>query len=865
MGFFSKRAFVILLGSAIALGSAVYCGVRLHHHRSSRKSDHPASSDVNFARDVAPIFSESCLECHGPNKQKGGLRLDVRATVFNAVTSGDIAVIPGDTTRSDLMRRITSSDPDEQMPPKGARLDPKKIEVLRHWIESGAVWPGDSGPGPQLTAGMVVSEKDRQHWSYRPLARTDPPVPATASWAINPIDRFILAAQEAKGLHPNPQASKRTLIRRLSFDLIGLPPTPEEIDAFERDSSPDAYGKLVDRLLASPHYGERWGRHWLDVARYADSAGYEEDRPRPNAWRYRDFVIQAFNADVPYDKFIQWQVAGDLLAPGNHDALIATGFITAAPDVRPDFINFRKKDRFDELDDIVSTTGSAILGLTLGCARCHDHKFDPLPMADYYRFTAFFTGTERNDRPLNAAQGEEYERLESKYDKQFRVANKELTKWVAKLTDRVRLQKIDALPVSDAEKALLRAPKDDGNVPQKALLDRFQEQLRTSHSIVRASISTSEQAKWDELDRAVKQVEATEPADIPRVLSIDEGKPQKTYLLARGNPDQPGPEVTSGFLTVLTPPGASNPNAKLSRADLARWLTDDVHGAGALTARVAANRLWQHHFGCGLVETPGDFGNRGDSPSNSALLDWLASELIRSGWKLSRIQKLILTSATYRQDISSDPDRSAIDPADRLWWRRNPERIEAEVLRDSILAVSGRLNNRLYGPAVKPHINSEAITITNPAKNYDEWPANVVDGPDTWRRSVYIFIKRANLFPFLQSFDAPNAIGSCTRRNPTTVAPQALTLLNEAFVRDQARAFAARLAPIGSTEERIQSAFLLAFGRKPTAHECETAVAFITAQADEYRSSNAVPQPDAAALADFCQSLFASNEFSFID
>ncbi|HEY2343900.1 MAG TPA: DUF1553 domain-containing protein, partial [Chthoniobacteraceae bacterium] len=532
----------------------------------------------------------------------------------------------------------------------------------------------------------------------------------------------------------------------------------------------------------------------------------------------------------------------------------------------PDFINFRKKDRADELDDIVATTGSAMLGLTLGCARCHDHKFDPIPTADYYRLTAFFTSTKRIDRPLDPAQGEDYERRLADFEKRLKQADKERKKVSGELRDRVRLARIAALPISESDKALLRASDEHPSAAQKELLHRFQDQLDFNEKELRASLSDADRAKLEAVKKAEDALEATKPSDIPRMLVIEEdGQPQKSYLLPRGDVEHPGPEVTPAFLSVLSPGKAPTPSSRLTRVDLARWLTDDVHGAGALLARVAINHLWQHHFGRGLVDTPGDFGVRGDPPTNPALLDWLASELIRNGWRSKVVQKEILLSAVYRQDVAFDAKCAEIDPANDLWWRREPERLEAEALRDSILSVSGQLNAKLFGPAVKPPIAPEAITVTNPSKHYDEWPRDVVDGPEMWRRSIYIFAKRANLFPFLQAFDAPNAVGSCTRRNPTTVAPQALALMNDSFVRARAKDFATRLTKIGSGEARIASAFLLAFGRKPAELEVAKSLSFLADQTREYRSNANLPEPDKAALADFCQALIASNEFSSID
>jgi mono/diheme cytochrome c family protein len=825
---------------------------------------------VDFARDIQPIFNQNCVKCHGPEKQKGGLRFDPGETAMKAGESGEMPIVPGDTARSALLRRVVSHDPDEEMPPKGDRLPPEKVALLERWISEGASSPWANG-APGAAPQTALADKTK-HWAFQPLANVTVPQVQQSAWAITPIDAFILAAQETHGLHPNPEASRRVLIRRLYFDVLGLPPTPQEIAAFENDPSPSAYEHLVDQVLADPHYGERWGRHWLDAARYADSNGYEEDRPRPCAYTYRDFVIRAFDEDLPYDRFIQWQIAGDLLEPHNPEAIAATGFIAAAPNVRPEFINFRKKDRDDELDNIVSTTGSAILGLTIGCARCHDHKFDPIPTADYYRLTAFFASTERVERPQDEQQGREYDKAMAQFDEsRLKKIKEEEKQWKNEKRKIATDSVIETLPISTEEKALLRAKADKKDSRQFELLNRFAEQLTISDLALRHGLSKEDQQKWVAFDKAEDDLSATRPAPIPRMLTIEEGPAQKSYVLLRGNPEAQGPEVKPGCLSLFTEQGSHwsllqrfVPQRE-TRADLAHWLTDVNHGAGALTARVAVNRLWQHHFGRGIVDTPGDFGLRGDAPTNPQLLDWLATEFIREGWHMKPLHKMILMSAVYRQDDTSDDARVALDPSNRLLWRRKPHRIEAEVLRDSMLAVSGCLNPALYGPAVKPRINPEAISVTNREKHYDEWPANVTDGPATWRRSVYIFAKRSNLFPFLQVFDASDTIRSCPRRTPTTVAPQALTLLNDPFVREQARAFAARLAPLETPEARIRTAFELALGRPPSPEEAADSLRFLDQQAHDFEAPKDQTAASQNALTDFCQGLMALNEFAYID
>ena len=822
------------------------------------------AAQIDLARDVQPILSSRCWICHGAATRMSALRLDSREAALKGGASGSPAIVPGDPARSRLLARITASEPDQRMPRTGPPLTAEEVELIRRWIEAGAPWPDEA-----VLTRKKAGEESQQHWAFWRLPDVALPQVSDKGWVRTPVDRFIRARLESEGIDPNEATDKAGLIRRLSFDLIGLPPSADQIDAFVRNSSPQAYERLVDGLLESPHFGERWTRHWLDAARYADSAGYEEDRPRPNAYHYRDFVIRAFNDDMPQDRFLQLQLAGDLLEPGEPELTAATGFLAAAPDVRPDFVNFRKKDRYDELDDIISTVGGGMLGLTLGCARCHDHKFDPIPVRDYYGLLAFFDSTERYGHPLDRSEGARYEGLLREFENRHEPAKQTLDEWVKARREPIRLERISSLEIPEQDKVLLRSSEDKTNVPQAALLVRFSEELKVTDEQLRERLTQAERTEWDSMSRAVKEIEATRPADIPRALGIRDGAPKVTRVLVRGDPDQEAEEVQPIVLGALTCE-PERQNSVNSRIDLAEWMTDVDCGAGSLVARVSVNRLWQHHFGRGLVGTPGDFGTRGKPPTHPELLDWLAGELVRGGWRLKPIHKLIVTSATYRQSAAWDESRAAIDPGNSLWWRREARRLEAEALRDAILAVSGTLNLNPFGPSVKPRIPSEAIY--NPVENYDQWPTEVRDSPETWRRSVYVFTKRTNLFPFLQSFGAPAAIGSCTQRDASTGPVQALTLLNDEFVREQSRYFAERVLveSEATAAARVETAYRLSLGRPPTRAELSRAGSFLEAQTLQYendlgeraarRSQNRM-----RALVDFCQSLFASNEFIYVD
>ncbi len=822
----------------------------------------PVLAQVDFERDIRPILSTHCWKCHGIATRMSELQLDSREAALRGGASGAPAIVPGDPAASALIARVAHVRSSERMPPGGQPLSEEQIALIRRWIESGAHWSNQSGPSPE---GLQSS----QHWAFRRLRDVALPDVSDRRWVRTPVDRFILARLESEGLAPNEAAPRATLVRRLHFDLTGLPPSADRVGAFAGDTAPRAYERLADRLLEDKHFGERWARHWLDVARYADSAGYEEDRPRPNAYHYRDFVIRAFNADMPFDELVKLQLAGDLIEPDDPRRVAATGFLAAGPDVRPDFVNFRKKDRYDELDDIVSTIGTAMLGLTLGCARCHDHKYDPIPTRDYYQLLAFFDRTERYGHPVDPSEAARYEELLADFESRFEPATRELDQWIEARAKPIRLERISGLDIPELEKELLKVPEDKANALQAALLVRFSEQLKVTDDQLRESLTEEERTEWDSMSTALEAIRASKPGEIPRVLGIREGGPKETRLLLRGDPDQEGDVVAPDVLGALTCESGRS-DAFDSRIDLAAWITDVDCGAGALAARVTVNRLWQHHFGRGLVETPGDFGTRGAPPSHPDLLEWLSAELVRGGWRLKPIHKLIVTSATYRQSGAWDESRAEIDPGNRLWWRREARRIEAETVRDAILAVSGMLNRTMFGPSVKPRIPAEAIY--NPVESYDQWPAGVRDGPATWRRSVYVFAKRANLFPFLQSFGAPSALGSCARRDVSMGPIQALALMNDEFVREQSRFFAERvlLEAAAGTAARVRAAYRLSLGRLPTEAEFVAAVSFLDAQTAQYsddlgEQAASRSQHRMRALVDFCQGLLASNEFLYVD
>jgi hypothetical protein len=707
------------------------------------------------------ILESSCVFCHQASRPKGGLDLSTREALLRGGESGP-AVVAGDPEGS-LLYQVVSHRREPPMPHRKPKLSPERIELLAAWIRSGAPY------GRPLVPPAASKEA---HWAFLPLRKGVALVAASAA---------------------PERERRRTLLRRVTYDLVGLPPSPAELLDFEEDPSPDAWEKVVDRLLASPRYGERWGRHWLDLARYADSSGYESDLDRPTAYPYRDAVIQAFNQDLPFDLFLRWQLAGDLLAPDRPLALALTGFLTCGPasDTTPtDTRRNKEKYRMDEMDDVVSTVGLAFLGLSLGCARCHDHKHDPITSKEYYQLVAAFLPTRRVDRPLEGAR----RRLED---------------WAEPLRRALREERLRALPIPEAHREILRQPLSVNNALSSSLYKAHGETLKVTDPELRKSLSSPARAAWDALA-------GTSPGGGVRTLAIAEGAPTVAYWLERGDVDLKKEEVHPGV------PAALGRRAALDgppRVALGLWMTDPGEGAGALVARVWANRVWGHHFGEGIVGTPNDFGTQGDRPTRSELLEGLAWELVQGGWHEKSLHRRILLSAEY------------------LAPRARPVRLEAEAIRDAMLALGGRLNSAMGGPAVKLRIPPEAIST----RSKDEYPRNVADAPATWRRSVYAFTKRSVLVPFMDVYDAPSASASCGRRPTTTLATQAITLLNDPFVRGCARDFARRM---GEDRER---AFREALGRPP--------------RNAEQRLLQSYP----GSMTDFCQVLFMLNEFMYVD
>ena len=697
------------------------------------------------------------------------------------------------------------------------------------------------------------------HWAWQKPVR--PPVPVLTthhSPLTNPIDAFIRSRLEKEGLTPAPPATREQLVRRVTFDLIGLPPTPEEVEAFVTDTAPNAWAKVVDRLLASPQYGERWARHWLDVARYADTNGYEFDEPRPDAWRYRDYVIRSLNADKPYDRFVIEQLAGDEAFPDDADARIATGFTLLGPDMTD--ASDQNQRRLNTLNDMTDTAGLAFLGLTVTCARCHDHKFEPIPQTDYFRLQAFFTpAVFRRDLPV--ATPAEIAARETVV-REYQSLTKPLQDELAALEGPTRTKLFEAklAKLSAEAQAAHRTPPEKRTGGQQELVADTERRVVVTDAEVTKAVPAADRTKLEEVQKKLKSFDGKKPppAAVAVGLTDKPGPPPKTFLLERGELANRGAEVVPGFPTVLSSGGRPAP-AKVEplpgstgrRLALARWVASPDN---PLTARVMVNRLWQHHFGRGIVATASDFGTRGELPTHPELLDWLACELVDptwaspgcepgDSWTLNRMHRLLLLSETYQQSTRPSREAAAKDPDNRLLSRMNRQRLEGEAVRDALLAVSGRLNLKAGGPGVVLPEASKAAGGSRPV-------AVTADVKEYTRRSVYLFARRNLRHPFLEAFDLPDSNLSCPKRERSTTAPQSLALLNAEEAMSAAKALADRLMQEAATDsERIERAYRLTLGRPPSPTERERAAAFLKE----------------SPLSELCRALFNLNEFVYLD
>ncbi len=772
---------------------------------------------VEFVRDIQPVLEAKCLSCHGPEMQESGFRVDARSSLLKGGDSESPAIVAGNLGKSLLFERVTATDPESLMPPEGKPLTKEEIRLFKLWIESGAKMPAKWEQFKRTTS---------THWSFQALRVTNPPN-ITNQIVENPIDAFVLSRLQQSNLKPASRADRRTLIRRVTFDLTGLPPTPVEIAEFVADDSPDAYPRLVDRLLASPAYGERWGRHWLDVVRYADSNGLDENVAHGNAWRYRDYVVSSLNADKPYSQFVQEQLAGDLLSgPDRNERLVATGFLSLGPKVLAEVDE--TKMEMDIVDEQIDTFGKVFLGLTLGCARCHDHKFDPVTAEDYYALAGIFRSTQTMDSFKKIAKWHEHEIATVDQLKQKTAHDQKIK---AKSTEIQTLIKTanKALLASMAKNAKLPAkPEDNYPTPTKAELNKLRDELAALNKTVPV---------------------------LPSAMGVSDGTVANVKVHQRGSHLSLGKEVPRRFPLVLTSSKEAPIPAKTSgRLQLAKWLTNPRH---PLTARVIVNRVWRWHFGSGLVNSTDNFGELGDDPSHPELLDYLAGNLVESGWSIKHLHRLILTSNTYCQTSNSDQVQAhQIDPENRLLWRANLRRLEAEAIRDSVLSVSGSLDRKMGGSQLNTENRKHVFDHTS--LDHTKY--------DSLCRSVYLPIVRNHLYDMFQLFDYTDASMVNGNRGTSTVAPQALYLMNAELVQQSSQAFASRLLTASSGDSaRIQLMYQLAFGRLPTVKESTRAKAFLVqfqkAANHQIETPTDSQRIEQLAWSMLCQVVLASNEF----
>jgi mono/diheme cytochrome c family protein len=853
------------------------------------------AADVTFEADVRPILKARCWQCHGEEELKGGLDARLVRFLKQGGDSGP-AIVVGQHAESLIFQRVSAGD----MPPGGKKLSPREIDTLARWIDQGAktVRPEP----PKLAAGDTFSFEERTHWAFQPVRRPSLPTVKNSREVRSPIDAFLLTKLEAKGLGFGPPAERATLARRLYFDLVGLPPAPQEVDDFVHDSSPDSYERLVDRLLASPHYGERWGRHWLDVAGYADSEGYtERDVERPWAYKYRDYVIRSLNGDKPWDRFVVEQLAGDeLLKPPytglnakQADCLIATGFLRMAPDGTADSVADLDLARNEVVAGTIKIVSTSILGLTVGCAQCHSHRYDPISQVDYYRLRAVF------DPGLDC---EQWRAPSQRLVSLWTDADRQQAAAVAAELSQVQKQhlaELDAIVTSVFNREIAKLPADvqpkaraaretaaaKRNSEQKDLLKQYPF-LNVNRGSVYLYIDdrlTAFNKKWSEREQAVSK---KRPADnYVQCLTEVPGRIPHTKLFARGDVHQPRQEVGPAELAILN---SVDPVALTGRSALptsgrrlayARHLTDGRH---PLVARVLVNRFWMHHFGRGLVGTPSDFGFQGERPTHPELLDWLADEFVRNGWRLKPLHKLIVTSAAYRQSSHRRDDLDRVDPDNRLLGRMSIRRLEAESIRDAMLSLSGRIADTLYGPPVPvtPDDVGQIVIGIDTRDTAGRPTGEIVPlGSTQFRRSVYVQRRRSMPLGMLQVFDEPLMAPNCELRATSTVSPQALFMMNSVFVEEEAEALATRIVNevhAGDIESQFRAAWSLVFGEGPQDRDLREGVAFLKQQAailgSEPRSSHRPSHPrkrghqlQSSALGHLCQALLISNGFLYVD
>ncbi len=815
------------------------------------RADEPKFSEEQtsfFTNEVVPLLKANCLKCHSGDEPKAGLNLTSRAGILQGGESGS-AVDLEDHAASYLIAAINYDG--WEMPPTG-QMSPQQIAVITKWVESGLAWPADlreieveaeKGP-PQ------VNERNKQFWSFQPVRQPEVPDVQHAAWVRNEIDTFVLHKLESNALQPSPPADPRELIRRASYDLLGLPPSTELVERFAADPSPEAYSAIIDELLDSPHYGEKWGRHWLDLVRYAETNSYERDDAKPFVWRYRDYVIQAFNDDKPYEQFVMEQLAGDELEQPTPDSLIATGYYRLGRwDDEPADPELAF---YDDIDDIVTTTGQTFLGLSINCARCHDHKIDPIPQQDYYSMVAFF----RNVRRYGVRSGDSV--LDASVIEIDRPENRELHD-----AEIVRYEN----DVRDAERSLKQIEdlvRDDFSDVEH---EEFQFAMNRVPIVAKreGTLLTEQQVnRYRSQTERLKDLRANKPKGLAQALVVKEdvSELKPTHILTRGSPQAPAEEVQPGFPQILSPPEAVVPGeipagatSSGRRRVLAKWITSP---SNPLTSRVMVNRLWQHHFGRGIVRSSSDFGFQGTPPTHPELLDWLAAKFIEEGRSMKRMHKLIMTSATWQQ--SSRPNEAAysVDPNNDLFWRYDMRRLTAEEIRDSILWATGLLNTeKIFGPSIYTDI-PDAVKAGQ-SRPGSGWGTSSPE--DEYRRSIYVHVKRSLLDPLLEAFDMADTDSTCPVRFVTTQPTQALGMLNSEFIAEQATQFSGYLQQHAgdSIESQVRLALQRVTQRPPAREDVRRGLGLI----ESMQTDHGMTEDDARRY--FCLVALNLNEFMYLD
>ncbi len=858
------------------------------------------SAEQQTAQKAVAILQARCVQCHGADKS-GGLDLRTRDGLLKGGARGS-ALKPGASDAS-LLYRVISGQEKPRMP-LGGELAAEEITALKTWIEQGAVWPENEQAVTALAAsyagGKPITDEQRNYWAFRKPVRSALPEVKNKAWVRTPVDAFVLAKLEARGLTPSPRADKRTLLRRVTFDLTGLPPTAAELSAFLADQSPDAYEKVVQRLLASPRYGERWAQHWLDVVRFGETNGFELDQDREQAWRYRDYVVQSLNQDKPYDRFLLEQIAGDELAPDDFEMRVATGFLRAGPQHVVAGNQDEALNRQEWLTEVMFGVGNGVLGLTVGCARCHDHKFDPIPQADYYRLQSFFAAADNYDfKPPNKDAQAAYDEAVKAHKAKLKPVLDQIEIIEKPYKERLKAEKRAKLEPVFAQ--ALAKPEKERTEDEKRVAKDAQRMLNVSWDELLAALNPADKEKRAALRQQMHKLDLYAPEPPPKALAVADviSPVPAMHVLKGGDVHRQGAVVTPRFLSVLSPKDASSVmwikpvqqgefKSSGRRLALARWLTETDH---PLTTRVMANRLWHYHFGRGIVGTPNDFGRNGEQPTHPELLDWLATEFTQptwnagqnsssQAWRLKRMHALLVLSNTYQQDSLVTDAKAKLDPDNKLLWRMNRQRLDAETLRDAILAVAGNLTEQAGGPPVRVPLEPEVYdTIFTEQEPDNLWPVHP-DPRQHTRRTLYLVRKRNVRLPLLVAFDAPDLMSSCGARSVSVHALQALTLMNSDFMLQQSKTFAARLWREGNGQQRamITRLYELALGRAPRVAEVQLTQQFLRSQtallAERQARGETIarvpelpPMADAATVAawvDLCLATLNLNEFLFL-